>query len=165
MYGRLIKDLKKTLYKTLGRTHLQYEQLKAVIMDIERHLNNRPLTYVESESGEEQVLTPNIIMWGRDSHAFEDVEVDEERVTKMYKRLKNAREHVWSRWNKEYINSLMEVHRINRKKNACPFSRHGIRIRTYGQNLCLSSQDTAVRDTAFLDCYHIRSCLSTFEAV
>ena len=119
MYERLIKDLKKTLYKTLGRTHLQLEQLEAVIMDIERHLNNRPLTYVESESGEEQVLTPNIIMWGRDSHAFEDVEVDEERVTKMYKILKNAREHVGSRWNKEYINSLMEVHRINRRKNAC----------------------------------------------
>ena len=40
------------------------------------------------------------------------MEVDEERVTKMYKRLKNAKEHVWSHWNKEYINSLMEVHRI-----------------------------------------------------
>eukprot|EP00795_Rhopilema_esculentum_P001699 gene1699-biopygen10278 len=97
MYERLIKDLKKTLYKTLGKTHLQFEQLEAVIMDIERHLNNRPLTYVESESGEEQVLTPNKIMWGKDSHTFEDVEVDEERVTKMYKRLKNAKEHVWSR--------------------------------------------------------------------
>ena len=31
-------------------------------MDIERHLNNKPPTYVGSESGEEQVLTPNIIM-------------------------------------------------------------------------------------------------------
>ena len=117
MYERLIRDLKRTLYKTLGKTHLKFEQLEAVVMDIERHLNNRPLTYVESESGEEQVLTPNIIIWGKDSQTFEDIEVDEDKATRMYKRLKNAREHVWSRWSKEYITSLMEVHRINRKKS------------------------------------------------
>ena len=117
MYERLIRDLKRTLYKTLGKTHLKFEQLEAVVMDIERHLNNRPLTYVESESGEEQVLTPNIIMWGKDSQTFEDIEVDEDKATRMYKRLKNAREHVWSRWSKEYITSLMEVHRINRNKS------------------------------------------------
>ena len=56
MYERLIRDIKKTLYKTLGKTHLNFEQLEVAIMDIERHLNNRPLTYVESESGEEQVF-------------------------------------------------------------------------------------------------------------
>ena len=30
MYERLLKDVKKTLYKTLGRTHLTFEQLEAV---------------------------------------------------------------------------------------------------------------------------------------
>ena len=115
MYERLIKDIKKTLYKTLGKTLLKPEQLEAVIMDIERHLNNRPLTYVESDSGEEQVLTPNIIMWGKDSHILEELEVKEDNVSKMYKRMKNARQHVWSRWSKEYVNSLMEYHCMNKK--------------------------------------------------
>ena len=32
-----------------------FEQLETVVMDIERHMNNRPLTYVESEIGENQV--------------------------------------------------------------------------------------------------------------
>ena len=41
------------------------------------------------------MLTPKIMMWGRDSHPYEGVEIDVERVTKMCKRLKNAREHVW----------------------------------------------------------------------
>ena len=44
MYERLIKGIKKTLYKTLEKPHLTFEQLEVVIMDIERHLNNRPLT-------------------------------------------------------------------------------------------------------------------------
>ena len=39
-----------------------FVQLEAVVMDIERHLNNRPLTYVESDGGDQEVLTPNSIV-------------------------------------------------------------------------------------------------------
>ena len=115
MYEQLIKDIKNTLYKTLGKTLLKPEQLEAIIMDIERHLNNRPLTYVESNSGEEQVLAPNIIMWGKDSHILEELEVEEDNVLKMYRRMKNARQHVWSPWSKEYVDSLMEYHQRIRR--------------------------------------------------
>ena len=48
----------KTLYKTLGKTHL------SVVMDIERNLNNRPLTYVESNHGKKDILTL-VILWGQ----------------------------------------------------------------------------------------------------
>ena len=120
MYERIIKDVKKTLYKTLGRSQLTFKQLEVVIMDIERHLNNRPLTYIESEGGEEQVLTPNVIMWGQNACTLEDVEAEEEGFTKTTRRLVNARRHVWSRWHKEYINSLMEVHRIKKGTGDIP---------------------------------------------
>ena len=62
MYERLIKDVKKTLHKTLGRKHLTFEQLEAVVIDVEKNLNDRPLTYLDSDGGKEQVLTPNILM-------------------------------------------------------------------------------------------------------
>ena len=48
LYERLIKEVKRTLYKTMGRTHLEYAQVEAVVMDIEQHLNNRLLMYMES---------------------------------------------------------------------------------------------------------------------
>ena len=35
MYERLIKDVKKTLQKTLGRTQITFEQLEAVVIDRE----------------------------------------------------------------------------------------------------------------------------------
>lgn len=73
LYEELIKEVKRTLFKTMGRTHLEYTQVKAALMDIERHLNNRPLMYMESETGE--VLTPNAIMWGQEAYAIEDVRV------------------------------------------------------------------------------------------
>ena len=65
MYERLLKDVKKTLHKMLGRTHLTFEQLETVTVNIEKHLNNCPLMYVESGEGEDRVLTPNTIMWGQ----------------------------------------------------------------------------------------------------
>ena len=77
MYERLIKDVKKTLYKTLGRTTLSFEQLETVIIDIEKHLNNRPLTHLESDGGEKQVLTPNVLMWGQNAHQVEETEEEE----------------------------------------------------------------------------------------
>ena len=85
MYERLIKDVKKTLYKTLGRMTLSFELLETVIIDIEKHLNNCPLTYLESDRGEEQVLTPNVLMWGQNAHQVEETKEDGDEVSKLHK--------------------------------------------------------------------------------
>ena len=97
LYERLIKEIKTTLYKTLGKSHLLFNQLETVILDIERHLNNRPLTYVKSNQEEEQVLTPNTILWGQNSYALGEVneqEDDDDVVGALHKRLTLARQHV-----------------------------------------------------------------------
>ena len=65
MYKWLMKDMKKALYKVLGRSTLTLDQLHAIIIDIELNVNNRPLTYFEVEQEEEQVLTPNTFMLGQ----------------------------------------------------------------------------------------------------
>ncbi|XP_068671091.1 uncharacterized protein [Montipora foliosa] len=121
-YERLIKEIKKTLHKTLGRLRLSYEAMESVVMDIERNLNNRPLTYVEAE-GEEEVLTPNVIIWGRDAYPIEDIELiedDKEKLMKMNKRLEEAKAHARRRWKRGYIHSLMEGHRLNQEEGATP---------------------------------------------
>ena len=121
LYERLIKEIKKALHKTLGRSCLSYEAFESVIMDVERNLNNRPLTYVEAEGGEEEVLTPNMILWGRDAYPVEDIEdSDVEKLTKMSKRLEDAKAHAWKRWKREYIHGLMESHRLNKETGTTP---------------------------------------------
>eukprot|EP00794_Sanderia_malayensis_P002861 gene2861-3307_t len=112
-----ITEIKQT---PVGKSLLTFEQLETVVMDIERNMNNRPLTYTESDTGEESVLTPSIIMWGRNCQILDDVEIEEETITKMQRRLKNAREHAWQRWRKEYLHSLMEVHRMNSNESIEP---------------------------------------------
>ena len=109
MYKRLIKDVKKTLHKTLGRTHFTFEQLEAVVIDVKKNLNNRPLTYLDSNGGEERVLTPNVLMWGQNAHPIEGEE-DEEDTSALSKckRLREAKNHAWKRWRHEYVHSLNE---------------------------------------------------------
>ena len=59
-------------------------------------------------------------MWGQDAHIVEDIEVEENQLTKLYRRLNTARQHAWSRWQKEYVHSLLESHRINRDVSCLP---------------------------------------------
>ena len=100
MYEQVIKDLKKTLYKTLCRTTLSFKQLETVMVHIERQMNNRPLKYLESE--------------------IEEIEEDRDEVSKLHKRLKEAKQHAWKRWKREYIHSLLESHRVNRQIGPIP---------------------------------------------
>ena len=97
MYERLIREIKMTLYKTVRKTPFTLEQLEGVIMDIEKHLNNRPLTYIESDFGKE-VLTQNVIMFGQKAHQIENIEVEDDEVTKMLKRQQEAKQYAWQRW-------------------------------------------------------------------
>jgi hypothetical protein len=61
-WGGMYKWLIREINKTLGKTHLSFVHLETVVTDIEKHLNNRPLTYVESKGGDEEVLTPSSVM-------------------------------------------------------------------------------------------------------
>ena len=45
MYERLIREVKKTLYKTLGTTYLTFEQLESVVIDIKK-TSQQPATNV-----------------------------------------------------------------------------------------------------------------------
>lgn len=73
--------------------------------------------------GEEEVLTPNVIMWGRNAYPIEDsqlIEDEKQKLTKMNKTLEEAKAHVRRRWKREYIHSLMKGLRLNKEGAATP---------------------------------------------
>ena len=59
-------------------------------------------------------------MWGQNAHTFDDIEIEVESITKFQRHLENARVHVWRRWSREYIKSLMDYHRIKRSGTVAP---------------------------------------------
>ena len=106
------------------------------------------------------MLTPNLIMLGRDAYPIEDIEDDRDKLTKMKKRLEDAKAHAWKRWKREYIYSLMESHRLNKEMGATPEVGEVVlvigdeknrRVWTKGRVLCLvQGKDGIVRGVVLL---------------
>ena len=124
MYERLIRDLKRTLFKVVGKTHITPKEFKMVIMDIQTQFNNRPITYVEDDLGP-RTLTPNTILYTKDQHLLENDEdiTNDDIFTKSERRIKLKREHMWRRWVGEYLRSLRERQELHKGKQT--FSQIG----------------------------------------
>lgn len=59
-WERSIQMLATCLYKDIDRGKMNYFFLLTIISDIQRAMNNRPLTYQESPDGELAAITPNM---------------------------------------------------------------------------------------------------------
>jgi len=125
-WERLIGLTKQAIKKTLGRTFISLQQLQTVIVEIESMLNDRPLTYVNSDLQDPQPLTPSHLLSGRRiqqaPRPFKDQEeisdpsyVDALDLRKSVDRLTQVIGHFSSRWRKEYLTSLREFYKMTRQ--------------------------------------------------
>ena len=118
------------LKKTLGRAFITLDSLQTVIVEIEAHLNNRPLTYVNSELNEPEPLTPAHLLYGRvintvphtltsqDELTDEDFQEASSQLHHTLSRKAKAQalliQHFWGRWKREYLTSQRETHTTSR---------------------------------------------------
>ena len=67
------------------------------------------------------MLTPNTILWGQDGYPVEDNEGSEaEKLTRMTKRLEDAKAHEWKCWKREHMHGLTESRRLNKERGSTP---------------------------------------------
>ncbi|GFY56619.1 integrase catalytic domain-containing protein [Trichonephila inaurata madagascariensis] len=57
-YERLVRSVKESLHKILGKALLSFEEMTTILTEIEAVLNLRPLSYVYEENDEPRPLTP-----------------------------------------------------------------------------------------------------------
>ena len=80
--------VKRTLYKSIGRASLTWNEFEEVLLEVEVALNDRPLSYVEDDV-QLPVLTPCAMMFGQPRLVQE--ESTEEGDADLRKRVKYLR--------------------------------------------------------------------------
>jgi len=117
-WERLIKTLKLSLSKTLGRKHVPYFELLTLLSDIQDAINSRPLTYVESDPNF-KVITPNDFLkfdskntLVLDNVAGGELEVaDSKQLVQSLENRASQLERLKEEWLTEYMLSLREAAR------------------------------------------------------
>ena len=115
-YERLVRSVKTSLKKILGKSMLSYEELETVLLKIESVINGRPLAYL-SEDDLGDVLAPNHLMYGRNIRKKSNALVPESVVQDLSKRYRYISKLVndqWKRFSRVCLNELQ--HHINRKE-------------------------------------------------
>ena len=69
---------KQSLFKSLGKTSLSWNELESILLDVEVNLNNRPLTYIKGNI-QYPILTPNSMLLGRDTVMLEEDPEEDDR--------------------------------------------------------------------------------------
>lgn len=114
---------KEAVWKTLGRTSVTLIELHTLVVEIEATLNDRLITYVSSDIGDEEPLTPSNLFYGRRitslpfDHGItsEDLtDLDYGNDSDMGRRVKMQAlilQRFWNTWRHEYLTSLREFHK------------------------------------------------------
>jgi len=122
----LIGLTKQAIKKTLGRAFISLDQLQTVVIEIESMLNDRPLTYVNSDLQDSQPLTPSHLLHGRRIQQVPHSLSDPEELTdptvvygtdlrNRMDKLTQLMEHFSSRWKREYLTSLREFYKTSKQ--------------------------------------------------
>ena len=114
-FERLIGLTKHSLYKSIGRSQLTYNELEEILLDVEINLDNRLLTYVEDEI-QLNVFTPNSMILGRDVRTINfAADSDSDEWTKRQRYVQRCKENACKRWKHEYPAALRERQNFSHK--------------------------------------------------
>ena len=124
-YERLVRSVKLSLRKSLGKSFLRYDELETVLCQVEPVINSRPLTYISSDDLSEP-LTPFHLLFGRNVSIISSDVSSELKTTEAaknrYAHLKRVFDGQWKVFSSSYINELRQQH-IYRSSNGTSASK------------------------------------------
>ena len=108
-WERLVRSVKSSLKKTLGKKLLCREELETVLVEIEACLNSRPLTFVSDESDGAEPLTPAHFLLGHNRGYYSSASPEPDDCMSLEASLacrKCLVDQFWKIWKAEYVRNL-----------------------------------------------------------
>jgi hypothetical protein len=121
-WERLIGYTKTALKKVLGQAMVSFDELSTITTQVEAMINDRPLTYVSNELDQPRAITPSQLLYGHDIHcpSNENEQLEEFshiNLNARQKKCEKLKDHIWKRWQTEYLHSLREKHHYVKSKH------------------------------------------------
>ena len=121
-YERLVRSVKTSIKKILGRSLITAEELQTVLCQVEAVINARPLCYVNEDDLEEP-LTPNHLMYGRNilnstNQFLSSSPKSSKDVGRRVVYLRSLLEKFRKRFHRSYLNELRQIQLYRKSKSA-----------------------------------------------
>ena len=175
IYERLIGVLKKELIKLIGHSLLTLYELNVTLAEVEFLINSRPLVKV----GEEEVITPNNILSGRNVDVNILQVLETEKVLEEAMRTKNhlpklnqqtikRKEAFWKNFQHQYLESIKFSVDKSKNKGSGLLPKEGDLVIMHSNDPRIKWRKAIVIKPIFSDDGQIRQCLvkmSTGETI
>ncbi|XP_054272481.1 uncharacterized protein LOC128992766 [Macrosteles quadrilineatus] len=120
LWERAVKSVKFHLIRVIGQQTLSLEEFSTLITRIEGMMNSRPITPLSSDPSDLEALTPGHFSVG--GPLMTPLEPDLRSIPinrlKRWQVVQQFSQHIWARWQKEYLYTLQERNKwVNPKKN------------------------------------------------
>lgn len=104
-----VRSTKHHLKRVLGDSKLNFEEFTTVIAQIEACLNSRPLYPQTEDPQDDEVLTPNHLLFAHEAASFPEpcIETIPTHPVNRYQLLQRLHTNFWQKWSQEYLTRLM----------------------------------------------------------
>ena len=109
LWEAAVKGMKTHLKRVMGKTRFTFEELNTIACRIEACLNSRPLLPLTSHNPDGLLaLTPSHFLLHKAPTTYPEdpTPLDNLQLLKKWKLCQAITSHFWTRWSKEYLNSL-----------------------------------------------------------
>ena len=115
-WERMIRTIRQILSSLIEKNVMNDETLNTVFCEVEKILNDRPITRVPSESGDLRALTPNDLLLLKKNPCTSLVDTTEKSNARIrWKYAQSLANQFWSRWIREYLPTLQSRQKWLRK--------------------------------------------------
>ena len=113
-WERMVRTVKKLFRKSIGTQVLDRDELETALINIECVINERPLTYLSDEVGEQQPLTPAQLLLGhgtsrrraKPTRPVAATRASRDELLSMDRARQAQILEWWRRWIKDYLHEL-----------------------------------------------------------
>ncbi|XP_076278422.1 uncharacterized protein LOC143208163 [Lasioglossum baleicum] len=118
LWEAAVKSMKSHLKRVIGDTTLTYEEMATLLSRIEACLNSRPLTPLSEDPHDFDPLTPGHFLVGEPIHSPPEAPPNDATctLTSRWRLITNMHDHFWRRWSKEYVNTLQQRTKWQRRQ-------------------------------------------------